>query len=148
MTEFNINLNWIKEQDPYTRKCAVKDETIPELTCVTPPPFNKGIPGYWSPEHLFVASAVVCFFTTTMQIAESSHLNIVDFNVKGTGKIEKNQEDKNIFTTIDLFAELTVLKQSEVKKAVRVLEKSEDYCLVANSMKTKVILHPEVKVKE
>lgn len=44
----------------------VLDETV---EVATPPQFPGGVPGIWSPEHLFVAAVSSCFMTTFTAIA-------------------------------------------------------------------------------
>lgn len=42
------------------------------IEVATPPEFPKGIPGMWSPEHLFTAAVSGCLMTTFLSIAEKS----------------------------------------------------------------------------
>ncbi|MHA1370080.1 MAG: OsmC family protein [Promethearchaeota archaeon] len=148
MVEFRIQLNWKKEDDPYTRKCVVRGEDTPEITCVTPPPFKKGIPGEWSPEHFFVTSVAACFFNTALRIAENSKLKIVDFTVEAIGHISEDEKGGKMFSMIDLMPWLTVSRKSEIKKGTRILKMAEENCLVGNSIKADVILSPVVEFKQ
>jgi len=65
------------------------ESTLPDLIVATPPEFPKGVPGIWSPEHLFVASASVCLMTPFLSIAENSKLSFVSYTSEAQGKLEK-----------------------------------------------------------
>jgi organic hydroperoxide reductase OsmC/OhrA len=47
-------------------------ENGPCIEVATPPEFPKGMPGIWSPEHLFTAAVSSCLMTTFLAIAENS----------------------------------------------------------------------------
>ena len=89
---YHVNINW--NQDRKGVMCS------PELNapangangCIevaTPPEFPKGIPGIWSPEHLFTAAISSCLMTTFLAIAENSKLEFLSFQCQSTGKLEQ-----------------------------------------------------------
>lgn len=55
----------------------------------TPPQFPEGMEGYWSPEHLLVATVNSCLMTTFLSIAEFSKINFSGFHSRRTGKLDK-----------------------------------------------------------
>ncbi len=136
---YEVNLSW--ESD---RKGKL---TLPELnesiTVATPPGFPKGMPGIWSPEHLLVASVSSCFMTTFLAIAENSKLTFESLNVGASGKLEK-VDNKFMIAEITLSPVLVIQNTVDSERALRILEKSEAACLISNSIKSKVLLKPEV----
>ena len=60
-----------------------------QIEVATPPQFDGGVEGIWSPEHLFISSVSSCFMTTFVAIAEYSKLKFEDLDVKAVGKIDK-----------------------------------------------------------
>ncbi len=116
-----------------------------EMSVATPPEFPEGVPGIWSPEHLFVASINSCLMTTFLAIAANSRLQFSGFRSKGTGKLEQ-VEGKFAISEVTLEPAVTVGSESEVEKALRILQKAEAACLISNSVKSKMIFKPEVKV--
>ncbi len=118
-----------------------------EIEVATPPEFTGGIEGVWSPEHLFVASVSSCFMTTFNAIAEYSKLNFEGLNVHAIGTMS-NSSGKFAITEIILKPKLVITDASQKDKALRILEKSEEACLITRSIKTEVILEPEVLVTE
>jgi len=124
--------------------------TAPELTSITvatPPEFPKGEPNVWSPEHLYVASANSCLMTTFLAIAENSKLDFVSFDSNATGKLEK-VDGMLMFSEIELKPRVVLKKEKDRERALRIIEKSERMCLVSNSMKSKIVLSPEVVISE
>lgn len=109
----------------------------------TPPEFPKGVAGIWSPEHLFVASVNVCFMTTFLAIAENSKLNFISFECEANGKMEK-VDGKFMITEIELLPKVTLGDASQKDRTERILQKSEEHCLISNSIKTKVFLTPSI----
>ncbi|MHA1683292.1 MAG: OsmC family protein [Promethearchaeota archaeon] len=149
MSEYKVEVKWTGGED-YQRmaKLTAESDNLPELVVVTPPEFKKGIPDFWSPEHLFVASAAICLFTTMMSISDGSKLNLVSLKVNGTGVLGKNENGKYVISRIDLYPVVEVLKESEVSKANKIIDKSERNCLISNSMTTEVVVHPDISVKQ
>lgn len=113
------------------------------IEVATPPEFDKGVPGIWSPEHLFTASVLSCFMTTFLAVAEYSKLEFTKFDCKAEGTLSK-VDGKYQMTNIILRPELTVMEEDKVERALRILEKSEKACLISNSIKTEVTLEPVV----
>jgi organic hydroperoxide reductase OsmC/OhrA len=66
---YNTSVSWSEG-----RIGQISEPTLPTIQVATPPEFPKGVPNYWSPEHLFVAAANVCLMTTFLAIAENSKL--------------------------------------------------------------------------
>ena len=48
----------------------------PKIDVATPPEFPKGIPGVWTPEHLFVDSVNACLMSTFLAITDNSKLEL------------------------------------------------------------------------
>jgi peroxiredoxin-like protein len=122
----------------------------PDRACIeiaTPPEFPKGIPGIWSPEHLFTASVSSCLMTTFLAIAENSRLEFTEFSCKSKGKLEK-VEGKFTMTEVTLVPYITISQEKDREKAQRVIKKSEEACLISNSIKSKVIVSPVIMVTE
>lgn len=137
--QYNVNLKW--------NEGRLGEISSPELNTkievATPPQFPKGIDGVWSPEHLFTAAVNSCFMTTFLSIAENSRLEFTSFTCNAVGNL--NQVDsKFLITEVILNPILTISKEADKDKALRILEKSEKACLISNSINSKVILNPTI----
>jgi len=115
------------------------------IEVATPPQFEKGVEGIWSPEHLFTAAANSCFMTTFFAIAEKSRLEFETFSCKAKGKLEV-VETQFLMTEIDLYPTLSITSEEAKEKAIKVLEKSEKACLISNSINSKVNLFPNIQI--
>ncbi|OGU33063.1 MAG: osmotically inducible protein OsmC [Ignavibacteria bacterium GWA2_35_9] len=117
------------------------------ITVATPPEFSKGEPNVWSPEHLYVAAANGCLMTTFLAIAENSRLDFISFNSTATGKLEK-VDNMFMISEIELKPKVILRNEKDRERALRIIEKSEQACLISNSMKSKIVLSPEVIISE
>ena len=116
------------------------------IEVATPPEFPKGIPGIWSPEHLFTAAVSSCLMTTFLAIAENSGLAFTSFRCGSKGILDK-REGKLAMTQIELYPEVTVTREADRERALRVIQKAEANCLISNSVTATITLTPLVKVK-
>lgn len=138
---YNLSLEWTGD-----RKGILSSPEFPStIEVVTPPEFDKGIPGHWSPEHLFTASVLSCFMTTFLAIADYSKLEYEKFECKAEGILE-SVEGKFLMTEIILKPIVYIKNQEEIEKTERILHKSEKACLISNSINSNVVLDFEVRV--
>lgn len=138
---YNVKVNW--END---RKGLMSSPVLQStIEVATPPEFSKGMPGIWSPEHLLVAAVNSCLMTTFLAIAENSKLNFLNFECNADGKLEKI-DNKFMISEILLAPVLTIHDEADRERALRVLDKSEAACLISNSIKSKIIFQPTIKL--
>lgn len=125
---------------------TLSSPTLPDIKVATPPEFPKGAPNIWSPEHMFVASANICLMTTFLAIAENSKFEFKSFTSDATGKLEK-VDGKFMMSEIEFRPVITITDETKKEKALRLIEKSEMFCLISNSMKSKMILNPTINIE-
>lgn len=143
---YNVEVNWNQERKGMMCSPELKLSQGDSTSCIevaTPPEFPKGIPGIWSPEHLFTASVSSCFMTTFLAIAENSKLEFTKFNCKSKGKLDQ-VDGKYLMTEIILEPSVTIVHEKDRDKAERILQKSESACLISNSIKSKITLNTTV----
>ena len=145
---FEVNINWNRD-----RKGIMCSPDITSLFgaggCVevaTPPQFNKGIPGVWSPEHLFTAAVGSCLMTTFLAIAENSKLEFTGFRCSTKGKLEQ-VDNRYLMTEVVLEPPVTIVRDEDRERALRVLQKSEAACLISNSIKSSIRMTPWILVE-
>ena len=127
------------------RKGVLSSGGLPSFEVATPPQFPGGHEGIWSPEHLFVASAEICLMTTFLSIAEKSRLEFVEYSSEAVGTLEKTAEGM-VMTKIVIKVKVVISDEAKRDRTLLLLEKSEKYCLISNSMKTEVTIEPMVVV--
>jgi peroxiredoxin-like protein len=120
----------------------LKAENLPQL--VSAPPAEFGGPGdQWSPEHLLVASVADCFILTFRAVARASKLDWSKLEASAEGVLDRVDRVTQ-FTAITVRADLTVPAGTDIEKARRLLQKSEESCLVTNSLKASTHLEANV----
>lgn len=140
---YEVDLNWIQDRIGIIYSPELNDE----MQVATPPQFPKGVDKVWSPEHLFTAAVNSCLMTTFLSIAEHSGLEFKKFGSRAYGKLER-VDGKFIMSEIKLVPSLCIYREEDREKALKVLHKSEAACLISNSIKSKIIFEPVIKVAE
>ncbi|MFM9943839.1 MAG: OsmC family protein [Bacteroidia bacterium] len=144
---YNVDIAWNKDRKGVMCSPELNKDSGSCIEVATPPEFPKGIPGIWSPEHLFTAAVSSCLMTTFLAIAENFKLEFLSFNCKSKGKLE-TVEGKFLMTEIILEPTVVILNEKDKEKAERVLQKSEAACLISNSIKSKITMIPIIKIKQ
>lgn len=144
---YNVNVTWNKDRKGMMCSPELKTDASTDacIEVATPPQFPKGIPGIWSPEHLFTAAVSSCFMTTFLSIAENSKLEFKSFACNSSGKLD--QADGRLqMTEVMIEPVLTRLNEQDREKALRILSKTEAACLITNSIKSKVTMKPVIEI--
>lgn len=145
---YNVDIQWNRDRKGMMCSPEVARPFTADNGCIeiaTPPEFPQGIAGIWSPEHLFTAAVSSCLMTTFLSIAENSKLEFTKFTCRSKGKLEK-VDGKFLMTEVSLEPHVTIAHEKDTEKAQRVINKSADVCLISNSIKSKVIISPVIKV--
>ncbi|MBS1979056.1 MAG: OsmC family protein [Bacteroidetes bacterium] len=148
---YHVDISWSHDRlgmmcSPELKEAHTQAENEGCIQVATPPEFPKGIPGIWSPEHLFTASVSSCLMTTFLAVAENSKLDFVNFQCSSDGKLEQ-VDGKFLMTEILLRPRVVIRDEKDREKAIRILQKSEANCLISNSVKSKVIMEPVIEVQ-
>ncbi len=123
---------------------TLKADDLPQL--ITAPPAEYGGPGdQWSPETLLVGAVADCFILVFRAIARASRLEWTNLECSAEGVLDRVERITR-FTAITVRATLTVPAGTDADKARRLLEKSEESCLVTRSLLAEVHLEAEVIV--
>jgi peroxiredoxin-like protein len=138
---YHLSVEWEKDR----QGVMFSDEFSQNVTVATPLPFEKGVSGIWSPEHLFTAAISSCFLTTFLSIAEYSKLHFTSITVDAEGVLDK-PEGKFMMTEVFLRPKLLISDEKDLEKAQRILEKSEAACLITHSVKTVVHLEAQINI--
>lgn len=143
---YNVEINWNADRKGMMCSPELRKDGGSCIEVATPPEFPKGIPGIWSPEHLFTAAVSSCLMTTFLSIAENSKLTFSHFSCKSIGKLEQ-VDGKFMMSEIILEPVVTITDEKDREKAERVLQKSEAACLISNSVKSTVRMLPLIKIE-
>ena len=142
---YNVDVNWSSERKGIMCSPELNKNASSCIEVATPPEFPKGIPGIWSPEHLFTAAVSSCLMTTFLSIAENSKLVFTSFSCKSKGKLEQ-VNGKFLMSEIILEPTVTIVDEKDRERTERVLQKSEAACLISNSVKSKITMIPVIQL--
>ncbi len=117
------------------------------------PPNAQGHAGVLTPEDAFVAAANTCVMLMFIWAAERFHLNLVSYecHTEGTKLIELDRTE--IFTRLCFHPVIRVHCSSGEKEIAeartrRALEAAQKYSLVANSVKSEIVIEPDIQITE
>ena len=118
-------------------------ETLPSQS-----PAQFGGPGdLWSPEAFLVASVADCFILTFRAVARGSRFEWNSLSCEVDGVLDRVDRVTQ-FTDFYMKVTLHAPAGCNEKKAERLLHKSEQVCLVTNSLKSQCHLHTTIVVDD
>lgn len=135
---FEVHLDWLK-----AREGMVSMNSLARNIYVNTSQEFSTESHYWTPEHLFLSSLSSAYMTTCLSNALTAGFEMVDFNCHAVGLVEV-VDGHYRFTKIDLFPKISVKNRQEIKKAELAMEKTNNDCLVINSLVSGVYYHCEV----
>lgn len=117
------------------------------------PPDAQGHSGVFTPEDAFVAAANTCIMMMFIWAAERFKLTLLSYDCRaeGTKRIELDRTE--MFTHLRLWPAIRIAADGEKvavieERARRALQSAQKYSLVANSVKSEIIIEPTIEVIE
>jgi len=116
------------------------------------PPASHGEAGVLTPEDAFVGAVNTCVMLMFIWAAERFRLDLASYECRAEGTKLIELDRTEIFTTVVLRPRIVVRAGNEPREAVekrvrRALESAQKYSLVANSIKSQVIVEPEILIE-
>jgi organic hydroperoxide reductase OsmC/OhrA len=115
------------------------------------PPEAQGHAGVFTPEDAFVAAANTCIMMMFVWAAERFKLNLLSYECRteGTKLIELDRTET--FTHLRLWPVIRIAAGNEAQTVVeartrRALQAALKYSLVANSVKSEIIIEPKLEI--
>ena len=121
----------------------IRSKDKPSIGLSAPVEFG-GKEGVWTPEDLLVASVNACLLTTFSYYAKKQGLDFGSYESSAEGIVEL-VEMQYIFSEITIKPKIIVESDKDIGVAENLLEISKKSCFISNSLKSKVILEPEVE---
>lgn len=117
------------------------------------PPDAQGHAGVLTPEDAFVAAADTCLMLMFLWAAERFKLRLLSYECRTEGTKVVQLDRTEIFERLHFRPLIRVAAGAEPKEAVkarvaRALAAAERYSLVANSVKSQVVIEPEIVVED
>jgi organic hydroperoxide reductase OsmC/OhrA len=115
------------------------------------PPDSQGHTGVLTPEDAFVAAANTCIMMMFIWAAEKYKLNLISYSCRAEGTKLIELDRTEIFTQLHFFPEIKIAAGGEsaeviTERAKRALQSAQKYSLVANSVKSKIVIEPRIEI--
>ncbi len=118
------------------------------------PPDAHGHEGVLTPEDAFVAAANTCVMMMFLWACERFKIDLLEYHcrVEGTKLIELNLTE--IFTHLRFWPQITVRVDADgdaastERRVRKALASAQKYSLVANSVKSEIVIEPNIIIKE
>jgi organic hydroperoxide reductase OsmC/OhrA len=140
---------------PHHYRALVKSRSAAELSGlsspglgdlqVAPPAEFGGTGKDWSPETLLTGAVASCYVLGFRTIAGASKLNWTSVECNVTGTLDRIGNAMR-FTALLLDVALVVPDSRSGERAVRILEKAKENCLITNSLSAEVTLRTTIAV--
>jgi organic hydroperoxide reductase OsmC/OhrA len=124
----------------------------PELD-FSAPPDAQGHTGVLTPEDAFVAAANSCIMLMFIWAAERFKLKLVSYDCRAEGTKLVELDRSELFTQLHFWPVIRVAASGEEAAAVetrtrRALQSAQKYSLVANSLKSEIVIEPNIEIVE
>ena len=115
------------------------------------PPEVEGHPGVLTPEDAFVAAANTCIMMMFIWASERFRLNLLSYECRAEGTKLIELDRTEIFTHLHFWPIIRVSAGDEDPAVVaartrRALRSAQKYSLVANSVKSEIVIEPQIEV--
>ena len=115
------------------------------------PPDAQGHPGVLTPEDAFVAAANTCIMMMFIWATERYKLNLISYDCRAEGTKLIELDRTEIFTHLRLFPVIRIAAGDEDPKVVeararKAILSAQKYSLVANSVKSEVLVEPQFEI--
>lgn len=116
------------------------------------PPASHGEAGVLTPEDAFVGAVNTCVMLMFIWAAERFRLDLVSYECRAEGTKLVELDRTEVFTRVVLKPRIVARAGNEAKEAVekralRALGSAQKYSLVANSVKSEVVVEPDISIE-
>jgi len=117
------------------------------------PPDAQGHPGVLTPEDAFVAAANTCIMMMFIWAVERFKLKLLSYQCRAEGTKLIELDRTEIFTHLRFRPVIHIAAGEEdpavvEARARRALQSAQKYSLVANSMKSEIIIEPVIEIEK
>jgi organic hydroperoxide reductase OsmC/OhrA len=115
------------------------------------PPDAQGEANVFTPEDAFVAAANTCVMLMFIWAAERFKLNLLSYECRAEGTKLIELDRTETFTHMRLWPQIKIAAGTEDRSVIegrtlRALQAAQKYSLVANSIKSQIMIEPEIEI--
>ncbi|MEL7625790.1 MAG: OsmC family protein [Anaerolineaceae bacterium] len=115
------------------------------------PPNSQGQAGVLTPEDAFVAAANSCIMLMFIWAVERYRLHLLSYECRAEGTKLIELDRTETFTHLHLWPVIRIAAQGEDPEIVhgrvlRAVQSAQKYSLIANSVKSEIIIDPDIEI--
>jgi organic hydroperoxide reductase OsmC/OhrA len=142
---YHTNVNWKGEHWG-----SVKMGNGPQMD-FSAPPDAQGHAGVLTPEDAFVAAGNTCIMMMFIWACERFKLHLLSYECRAEGEKLIELDRTEIFTILRFWPKIRVASDGEAVATVenriqRAMAAARKYSLVANSVKSEIVIEPEIEI--
>ena len=117
------------------------------------PPDAHGHAGVLTPEDAFVAAANTCVMMMFVWACERFKLKLLSYECRGEGTKQIALDRTETFTRLQFHPKIRISAAGEPGDVIeartrRALQAAQKYSLIANSVKSEILIEPELSIEE
>ena len=124
-----------------------KSDSAPTAIHFAAPPQFGGLEDRWTPEDLLMTALASCFTTTFHAIAGYSKFEYTDLEVEAEGTVSKTGTGYS-FSEIAIRPRLTIPNEDKRERAISLLQKAKELCLVSRALATPQNFETRVEISK
>lgn len=124
-----------------------KSDSSPSTIHFAAPQQFGGMEGRWTPEDLLMTALASCFTTTFHAIAGYSKFEYTDLEVEAEGTVSKTGTGYS-FSEIVIRPNLTIPAEDKRERAISLLQKAKELCLVSRALATAQKFETRVEISK
>jgi organic hydroperoxide reductase OsmC/OhrA len=106
-------------------------------------PANGGVAGRWNPEDLLAGTLAHCHMLTFLAIAAKARVQVLGYQDRAEFTVVTEDRVSRV-ATITLQPSIRVAAGTDAAKVEELFRKAHKYCVIANSISSKVEMRPQV----
>ena len=110
-----------------------KSNSAPNAIHFSASPAFGGMDGRWTPEDLLLGAVASCYTTTFRAVAENSKFEYTDLQIEVEGDMRRAEAGYE-FREILIRVSLTISQEEERARAVKLLRRAQEVCLVSRAL--------------
>ncbi len=148
MSEHRIALQWSRNGGPFARGNYLSNHEIRysggQRMMIGPSPDLGGDPALADPEQLLLSALSSCHMLTFLAVAANRGYVVDSYSDDAVAALGKNEDGKTAVVQATLAPKVTFSgdRQPTADEYARLHERAHAACFIANSVKTRVDVHP------
>ncbi len=151
---YNITITWTGNKgtgtsnyQAYERSHTIAIDGKPEILGSSDPNF-QGDKSKYNPEELLVASLSSCHMLWYLHLCAEAKIVVLNYIDNATGTMVETTNGGGHFTEVTLKPVVTLSENSMLKEALRLHQKANELCFIANSVKFPVHHQPQFETAQ